>query len=106
MVRPRKPSPQAIALLGALLSRPLEWRYGYDLGKQVGLKSGSLYPLLMRLTDAGWLDSEWHAPSRPGLPPRHAYRLTQGGCAHARAAIEVAAVSDDNADWAPARARG
>lgn len=102
MVRPRKPSPQAIALLGALLLRPLEWRYGYDLGKQVGLKSGSLYPLLMRLTDQGWLEGEWHAPSRPGLPPRHAYRLTQSGCALAREAIETATATDDNPGWAPA----
>lgn len=102
MVRPRKPSPQAIALLDALLSRPLEWRYGYDLGKQVGLKSGSLYPLLMRLTDQGWLDAEWHTPSRPGLPPRHAYRLTESGCSHARAAIEAAAVSRGAAGWVAA----
>jgi DNA-binding PadR family transcriptional regulator len=82
--RSRKPSNQALSLLNALLSRPQEWRYGYELTKEIGLKSGTLYPLLMRLTDEGLLESEWHPPARPNLPPRHGYRLTARGIAFAR----------------------
>lgn len=89
MVRQRKPSSQAIKVLEALLSRPSEWRYGYDLTKELGLKSGTLYPLLMRMTDEGVLQSEWQAASRQGLPPRHAYRLTQDGIAFARANLAL-----------------
>ena len=87
MPRERKPSNQAVRVMQALLSKPAEWRYGYELSKEVGLKSGTLYPLLMRMTDEGLLQSEWHAAARPGLPPRHAYRLTQQGIAHARACV-------------------
>ena len=71
-------------MLQALLSRPQEWRYGYELTKEIGLKSGTLYPLLMRMTDEGLLQSEWHPASRPGLPQRHAYRLTHRGIVFAQ----------------------
>jgi PadR family transcriptional regulator PadR len=30
---------------------PAVWRYGYDLCQQLGLKAGSMYPILMRLAD-------------------------------------------------------
>ena len=68
MPRSRKPSNQALRLFEVLLSRPQEWRYGYELTKEVGLKSGTLYPLLIRLSDEGLLESEWHPPVRPNLP--------------------------------------
>ena len=83
MPRSRRPSNQALVLFHALLTRPQEWRYGYVLTKEVGLKSGTLYPLLMRLTEEGLLESEWHPPARPNLPARHGYRLTQSGVAFA-----------------------
>jgi DNA-binding PadR family transcriptional regulator len=72
-------------VLEALLAQPQAWRYGYDLSKEIGLKSGTLYPLLMRLSDQGWLEAEWRAPQQPGRPSRHAYRLTGTGLAVARA---------------------
>ena len=58
--------------------------YGYDLSKNTGLSSGTLYPLLMRLSDQGLLESQWQKPERPGKPPRHVYRLTSEGLAFAR----------------------
>lgn len=84
MKRTRRPSDQTIAVLRALLSQPANWRYGYDLSKEIGLKSGTLYPVLMRLTDEGLLDSEWHPSARQGAPARHAYRLNQLGLAYAQ----------------------
>jgi DNA-binding PadR family transcriptional regulator len=56
----------------------LRWRYGYDLSTEVSLKSGSLYPILIRLTDRGLLEATWE-PGPPGKPPRHLYRLTSAG---------------------------
>lgn len=79
MTRSRAPSPQTRAVLEALKAQPQAWRYGYDLSKETGLKSGTLYPLLMRLSDQGWLEAEWREPQQPGRPPRHAYRLTAEG---------------------------
>ena len=70
--------------------QPRQWQYGYELSKETGLKSGTLYPLLMRLSDQGLLESQWQEPERPGKPPRHAYKLTLSGLAFAR---ELAAQS-------------
>lgn len=67
-----------------LLGQPLEWRHSYDLGKRVGLSSGTLYPLLIRLHDRGLLDARWMEPKRPGRPARHAYRLSADGLSYAR----------------------
>ena len=78
MTRSRRPSPQAIRVLQALASHPARWRYGYDLATEVHLKSGSLYPILIRLADRALLETSWE-PGPPGRPPRHLYRLTPTG---------------------------
>ncbi|MDG2527635.1 PadR family transcriptional regulator [Caulobacter endophyticus] len=84
MTRAPNISRQTIGVLAALLAQPQAWRYGYDLSKETGLKSGTLYPLLMRLSDQGYLEAEWRQPLQPGRPARHAYRLTANGVALAR----------------------
>jgi len=83
---PRKPnsSLQTRTLLTAFLDRTQAWRYGYDLAKETGLRSGTLYPLLMRLTEQGLLEARWESSDRTGLPPRHTYRLTGAGIALAQ----------------------
>ena len=68
----------------SLLDRPDQWRYGYEISKVTGLRSGTLYPLLMRLSDRGLLEADWHEPEQPGRPPRHVHRLTPDGIALAR----------------------
>ena len=55
------------------------WQHGYELCRQTGIKSGTLYPLLVRLEAQGHLEAEWQAPTEPGRPARHAYRLTASG---------------------------
>ncbi len=49
--------------------------------KETGLSSGTLYPLLMRMTDQGLVEAEWREPAQPGRPARHVYRLTAAGFA-------------------------
>lgn len=68
-------------MLHALAAEPAEWRYGYELGQQVGLKAGSLYPILIRLADRALLEARWEERSEAlsGRPPRHLYRLTSAG---------------------------
>jgi DNA-binding PadR family transcriptional regulator len=73
----------------ALAADPSQWRYGYDLVTEVGLKSGSLYPILVRLADRGLLDATWE-PGPEGRPPRHLYRLSVAGREYV-AALPVAA---------------
>ncbi|GAA4249823.1 PadR family transcriptional regulator [Dactylosporangium darangshiense] len=76
--RNRPLSAQAVGVLRALAAEPSRWRYGYDLATEVGLKSGSLYPILLRLADRGLLEAAWE-PGPEGRPPRHMYRLTGSG---------------------------
>ena len=92
-MRQRAPSPQTIAILETLLGQPLLWRHGYDLAKLVRLSSGTLYPILIRLHDKGLLEAKWMEPERPGLPARHAYRLSGAGLAYARKLGEHPAAS-------------
>ena len=55
------------------------WRHGYELSKETRLKSGTLYPLLMRFAERGWVEARWTEAAAPGRPPRHVYRLTAEG---------------------------
>jgi DNA-binding PadR family transcriptional regulator len=66
-------------VLGALAGHPSTWRYGYELGQEIGLKAGSLYPILIRLCDRGWLEASWETDPPAGRPARHLYRLTGAG---------------------------
>jgi PadR family transcriptional regulator, regulatory protein PadR len=96
MTRRRAHSPQTVGLLRALAADPTSWRHGYDLGVELGLRSGSLYPILIRLCDRGLLESAWETPGE-GRPPRHLYRLTSDGLA------ELAAVARAESRATPRR---
>ncbi len=71
-------SRQTVSVLELLMAQPSAWRYGYDISRETGLKSGTLYPILMRLTENSFLETRWEE-SEPGRPPRHMYRLTANG---------------------------
>lgn len=62
-----------------------QWSHGYELARLADVKSGTLYPLLIRLEAQGYLEAEWQQPAEGGRPPRHAYRLTASGVQLARA---------------------
>ncbi len=91
MVRPPRLSPQTASILGELLESPGRWRYGYDLMQSTGLMAGTLYPILARLAEAGWLETEWGDPPEEGRPRRHLYRLTAAGRPAARDMVRRAA---------------
>jgi PadR family transcriptional regulator len=84
-------SPQTLTVLEALLEEPPVWRYGYDLSRETRLKSGTLYPVLMRLAERRLLETRWEA-AEPGRPPRHMYRLTTRGRELVRAKLSEARV--------------
>lgn len=83
MKKPFRMSPQTLDVLGEFLTQPSEWRYGYDLSRETLLKSGTLYPILMRLARHRWLETKWETVEQ-GTPPRHMYRLTRDGLELAR----------------------
>ncbi|HEY7466407.1 MAG TPA: PadR family transcriptional regulator [Dehalococcoidia bacterium] len=90
MARKANSSRQTQTVLAALLGATEDWHYGYDLSKATGLKSGTLYPILMRLEAQGWLEARWEEAPQPGKPARHLYRLTALGASEARSALRPA----------------
>jgi len=62
--------------------------YGYELLSRLSkrsegrfhIKEGTLYPVLYRLEDAGFVEPEWDQPAR-GVP-RKVYQLTRSGEEH------------------------
>jgi PadR family transcriptional regulator, regulatory protein PadR len=76
-------------VLRVLLEDPMAEHYGLEIGKAAGLVGGSLYPLLLRLEQAGILVSDWEEadPSEARRPRRRLYRLTSQGTEYARQAL-------------------
>lgn len=83
-------SPQTLLVLDAFLVKAEAWKYGYDLSRATGLKSGTLYPILMRLAERELLETQWEA-GEPGKPPRHMYRFTPDGLRFARPSVSAGA---------------
>ena len=76
--RPRLTYPTALVLLA--VSRSL--RYGFDISDATGLPSGTVYPILRRMEDAGLLRSKWEPILQARAeqrPPRRYYTLTGTG---------------------------
>jgi PadR family transcriptional regulator, regulatory protein PadR len=78
-----------LQVLAILLDAPSQWHYGYGLSQQTGLKSGTLYPILMRLHDRGLLATKWEESPERGRPPRHLYKLTAEGARAGKEAMHA-----------------
>jgi DNA-binding PadR family transcriptional regulator len=79
MRRARRPSPQTVAVLLAIAEDPDRWCHGYDLCRTLGLKAGTVYPILIRLAERGYVETAWEQEVPRGRPPRHLYRLSAAG---------------------------
>ncbi|MEV0736696.1 helix-turn-helix transcriptional regulator [Streptomyces sp. NPDC050549] len=81
---------QTQLVLRALLEDPARQRYGLELCELAGLPSGTIYPILARLEQFGWLESSWEDPAVhevEGRPRRRFYGITQDGAEEAREAL-------------------
>ena len=49
--------------------QPSAWQHGYAIARDTGLKSGTLYPILVRLADRGLMEACWEdgQPAGPGV---------------------------------------
>jgi PadR family transcriptional regulator len=71
-----------LLILSLLEARP---RHGYEVSKLIDSRSGgrlrfhiaSLYPLLYRLEERGWIEGRW--VEKAGMRRRRFYRLTREG---------------------------
>jgi len=86
---------QTLAVLAELCATPSRWRHGYGLAKVTGLKSGTLYPVLVRLADRGLVEACWEDEQPAGRPRRHLYRITADGLAVTETALAQARLAGD-----------
>jgi DNA-binding PadR family transcriptional regulator len=93
-------------VLAALCDEPSQWRHGYALARQTSLKSGTLYPILIRLADRRLVEACWQDEPAPGRPRRHLYRLTADGLAIATAALATEPLAAAERPAPPARQSG
>ena len=67
------------------------YHHGFDVMDATGLPSGTVYPVLRRLEDAGLLRSRWEAHQTARAeqrPPRRYYTVTGSGAQAVRDAME------------------
>jgi PadR family transcriptional regulator PadR len=91
-----------LKVLGTLLSSPRDELSGAEIGRVAKLASGTLYPILLRLEGAGWLQSRWERedPSELGRPRKRLYRVTAMGAKKARAAVKDLQPALGRLSWA------
>jgi PadR family transcriptional regulator PadR len=89
--RPNK-TKNAVRVLEAFLDDPTKEVHGFRLVESLKIKSGVLYPLLIRYENIGWLESHWEKSDAPG-PRKRLYRLTAEGAPAARRFVSEARLS-------------
>jgi PadR family transcriptional regulator, regulatory protein PadR len=83
-------SVQGVAVLRVFLDKYPQQITGSELMDALGVASGTLYPILARFEEAGWLKSKWEAgdPAKLGRPRRRYYTINGAGLAKARNYLE------------------
>ena len=81
-----------LKVLAALMASTEPNQSGADIARLTKMASGTLYPILLRLEEAGWVESHWEAddPHELGRPRRRLYRVTGVGARKAKSAIRDA----------------
>lgn len=92
---------QTLKVLGTLLNNRPDALSGADIGRTTRLQSGTLYPILLRLEQAGWVESYWESetPQELGRPRRRFYQLTAVGARTAKAGIRDFAATIGELAW-------
>ena len=79
-------------VLDVLMSAPPDdpvW--GLKLCEQTGHGSGTIYPALDRLLQAGWIEDRWEEPAPADRPRRRYYSVSADGRAAYREAVAARA---------------
>ena len=76
---------QTLQVLKVLLEQPSGHHYGLEIAKGARLATGTIYPILARLEQAGWVHSDWEVadPAAIGRPRRRFYQLSADGAERA-----------------------
>ncbi len=92
---------QSLKVLALLMSRANDELSGAEIGRATKLASGTLYPILLRLEEAGWAESRWEVenPHELGRPRRRFYQITGVGRRKARLAFRELALPLKEFAW-------
>jgi PadR family transcriptional regulator, regulatory protein PadR len=92
---------QTLKVLALLMSPTQDEISGAEIGRATKLASGTLYPILLRLEEAGWLESRWETedPQELGRPRRRFYQITGVGMRKARLAVRELALPLKEFAW-------
>lgn len=74
-----------------LLAISSGYRYGFDVMDMTGLPSGTVYPALRRMEQAGYVSSKWEKEAiaqKDQRPPRKYYTITRAGETSLDAAVK------------------
>jgi PadR family transcriptional regulator len=86
---------QMLAVLSVLLgSDSGKGQYGQGIANATALRTGTVYPILIRFERAGWVTSQWEnrddpSETRDSGAPRKYYTLTSEGRERARVALDA-----------------
>src|SRR5262245_8542245 len=94
-------SDQTIRVLSALMICPTSELSGAEIAKQAKLASGTLYPILQRLEEVGWLSSRWEAgdPKELGRPRRRFYTVTGEGVKNVQQIVRILTPNAGSLAW-------
>jgi PadR family transcriptional regulator PadR len=94
---------QTLKLLGVLMAHPTEDISGSEIARATKLPSGTLYPILLRLERARWLESRWEDgdPHELGRPRRRLYQLTPLGSKKSYLAFREVTSAIGGIAWQP-----
>jgi PadR family transcriptional regulator, regulatory protein PadR len=87
MPAPQRLTAPTVEVLHELLASS-DALWGLQLVKATGRPTGTVYPILARLEDAGWITAEWETESNHTGPRRRLYRLTADGAVEGAKAVE------------------
>lgn len=86
--KPLRVTETLVQVAAALLERPDERQYGYDLSKRADVNSNALYQVLGRMYERGWLHDGWEqVDPKVKRPPRRYYTITPNGLARLGALV-------------------
>src|SRR5258708_55541 len=82
-------SQHSLRILNLFLRAPVAWKSGSDINRSLTIRSGTMYQILHRLEQVGWIVGDWEKvdPSKAGRSRKRLYRLTNLGEKMARQAL-------------------
>jgi len=90
MMKEREPQEPRISLQGmkvlqTFMDNASRSMSGSEIKEIVHLSTGTLYPILLRFEEVGWLESKWEEadPSKIRRPRKRFYRITSTGLSKA-----------------------